>query len=186
MASPAPAGPSGKVVKLKDPKADLRNASGGVVTGHGIVDVVGVSGQIVKGQLVVKIQVVGKIPASYSTTKAEINYIVAVERDESGDSDYWVALTNREDGSWVAELTVWDTSDTLAAEQFPGTGTADNRTVSLRVDLAALGSPHTLRLSVISQVANAESGDVLAEDQVPAGQQYLPSKKWLTLVVPAD
>ena len=182
--SPAPSGPTGKIAKLKDPKSDLKDPDGGTAKRRSDIDIVAVSGQVVKGQLVVNVQVAATIAATYPSAKADVSYLVAIEADGSGDSDYWLTLTNREDGSWVPELTDWATSETYPDKEFPGAGAPSKSTVSFRVDLESLGSPGELRLSVITQVADHETGNVVAEDQSPAGQQYIPDKKWLTVPVP--
>ena len=50
-----------------------------------------------------------------------------------------------------------------------------------RIPLSVLGDPSKVRISVVTQRSDPESGDVTAEDLVPKGSQFEPSDTWLTV-----
>ncbi len=169
-------------VELEDAKGDLVDEDGRTSARNPHVDVRRVSASADGTHLWVSVDVGGTIPASISTTRQLLNYLLIIEADRSGEFDYWVAVENRENGSWVGNLTDWATSQTYAEENFPGVVSVSDNTVSFRISLTALGSPSSVRIGVVTQRAENSDGSVLAQDEVPAGSfDFKPTKTWLRL-----
>jgi len=176
---------AGALKTIKDPKVDLTDADGNKVGRHPDIDIVSLAAQAVGDQLYVDLQVAGDVPKTYSTTKAEVDYLVVMEADGSGKGDYWLKLTNNKPGTWVPELSDWVTTSAYEGADFPGVGKVAKTHVTFRVRLSSLGSPKHLRLSAITQRINHATGEVTAQDQAPAGELYAPTTKWLTMDLPA-
>jgi hypothetical protein len=170
---------------IKDPKVDLTDADGNKVGRHPDIDIVSLAAQAVGDQLYVDLQVAGDVPKTYSTTKAEVDYLVVVEADGSGKGDYWLKLTNNKAGSWAPELSDWVTTSAYEGADFPGVGKVAKTHITFRVKLSSLGSPKHLRLSAITQRINHATGEVTAQDQAPAGELYAPTNRWLTIDLPS-
>jgi hypothetical protein len=164
---------------------DLTDADGNKVGRHPDIDIVSLAAQAVGDQLYVDLQVAGDVPKKYSTTKAEVDYLVVVEAEHSGKGDYWLKLTNNKAGTWVPELSDWVTTSSYEGADFPGVGKVAKTHITFRVKLSSLGSPKHLRLSAITQRINHATGEVTAQDQAPAGELYAPTSKWLTMDLPA-
>jgi hypothetical protein len=184
IAAPEPAedGLVADAVGIKDPKSDLRNADGKKIkkrVPH--IDITRLSASADGTDLRITLRLAGDVPREMASFQQELNYLVVLEADKSGENDYWLMLTNLEAGSWSPALSDWATNYTKDEDEFPGTFVVADNEVSFIVSLSALGSPTSLRLSAITQKADHETGDVEAEDQVPKGEQYVPAKSWLTL-----
>jgi hypothetical protein len=168
-------------VSIKDPKNDLVNEDGKKVKRVPHVDITRLYAWANGAELRVTLRMAGDVPDEMSSVRQELNYLVMVEADESGSEDYWLMLTNQEDGSWAPELTDLATGQGRHGDDFPGYHVIADNELSFSVSLTALGSPSSLRLSAITQKADHETGRVEAEDQAPKGEQYIPADAWLKL-----
>ena len=74
-----------------------------------------------------------------SSFEQELNYLVVIEADASGGNDYWLMLTNLEDGSWSPVLSDYTTNYTKDDDEFPGSHVIADNEVSFTVPLTALG-----------------------------------------------
>lgn len=175
-ASPLAAGGGlvAKAVTLQDKKGDLVDEAGRKVGKNTRVDIVAVTASADGTDLLITIQLAGKVPADLSSNDQAITYDVEIESD--GDRDTTVLVSNVEAGGWVGS--VIDGTDSPA---FTGDLDVDGRTIDLRVPLASLGNPRSLRLAVIAQRADNDSLEVSAEDQVPKGATGKSRKRWLAL-----
>jgi hypothetical protein len=165
---------------LTDAKNDLVDASGKKAKPQPLIDITELNATSDgSGQMQLVLTVAGDIPATLPSTTREVTYALIIEADRSGDQNYALLVTNGEQGRWSVALT-----DYSAGKTHPGdpefAGVSGNH-IALEVALSDLGSPSSLRISAIAQVADHKTGKVIAEDQVPKGEQYRPDASWLTL-----
>jgi hypothetical protein len=171
-------------VTLEDRRGDLVDGNREKVSEHAPVDILNMTGYADGDELHLTLALAGTAPRTRSPLDQETTYLFAVEKDGSGQSDYWITLRNRGSGVSSPEL-IENTGEggtrTSSGDTFPGAMEVDENTVKATVRLDALGDPSTLRISAITQGTDFETGDVLAEDQVPEGRQDTPGDAWLTL-----
>lgn len=166
---------------LTDPTNDLVDEDGHKANRNPAVDLTRFEANADGTELNVTMTLDGDVPTKVSSTSQELNYIVEVEAAGAQPFDYWLLVTNLESGAWYAALTDWDGNSAEEDNQFPGTFIVAKNHVIISVPLAALGSPTRLTLMAVTQRADHASGKVVAEDQVPTGDQSIASKDWLTL-----
>jgi hypothetical protein len=165
---------------LTNGKNDLVDANGKKANPQPIIDITELNAMSDgTGSLQLGLTVAGDIPATLSSTAREVTYAIVIEADGSGDEDYALLVTNGEQGRWSVALTDYSAGKTLAGDrEFSG---VSGHHIALDVALTDLGSPSSLRISAIAQVADHKTGKVIAEDQVPEGEQHRPDASWLTL-----
>ena len=166
---------------ITDPKNDLVDEDGRKAKTNPHIDLTRMEAEADGSDLQVTMTMAGDIPAKISSTRQELNYVVEVEAEGSQPFDYWLLVTNLESGAWYAALTDWAGNSAEEDNEFPGTFVVGRNVVTVRVPLTVLGSPSRLRMLAVTQRADHKSGKVVAEDQVPKGDQSVPSKSWLTL-----
>ena len=122
MAAPVPAddGLVADAVTIKDPKNDLVNEDGRKVKRVPQIDITRLYAWANGTDLRITLRLAGNVPKDMSSVSQELNYLVVIEADESGEYDYWVMLTNLEDGSWSVALSDWATGLSQSDEKFPG------------------------------------------------------------------
>jgi hypothetical protein len=172
---------TGAATVLTDKKNDLVDEDGGEAPRNPHVDITKVEARADGTDLIVSITLAGGLPDTLSSLRQELTYLFVIEADDSGEFDYWMTVENREDGHWSPSLTDWATSQSYFDDEYPGSYSVDANAVMMRIPLWALGSPSRVRLQAISQRADHESGEVVAEDQAPEGEQYRPSADWLAI-----
>ena len=166
---------------LTDPKNDLVDEDGHKATRNPHIDLVRVEAEADGTDLQVTMTMAGNVPARISPNRQELDYVVEVEAQGAQTLDYWLLVTNVEGGAWYAALTDREGDSAEEDNEFPGTLVVDKNSVIVRVPLAVLGSPSRLRMMAVTQRADHKSGKVVAEDQVPRGDQSVASTRWLTL-----
>lgn len=166
---------------LTDPKNDLVDEDGHKATRNPHIDLVRVEAEADGTELQVTMTMAGNVPAKISPDRQELDYVVEVEAQGAQTLDYWLLVTNVDGGAWYAALTDWEGNSAEEDNEFPGTLVVDKNSVMVHVPLAVLGSPSRLRMMAVTQRADHKSGRVVAEDQVPRGDQSIASKSWLTL-----
>jgi hypothetical protein len=166
---------------IKDAKSDLTDPNGKKVGRKPHIDLTQLQAVADGRNLRLSLTMAGNVPAKVPSVQQELKYLVAVEADGSGVDDYWVTLTNMENGSWSVSYTDWATGLSGNDETFPGSFTVTDNHIDVTISLTALGSPSALRLAVYTQLADHKTGNVAAQDQAPKGEPYVPAKAWLTL-----
>lgn len=166
---------------LADPKNDLVDGNGKKAKRQPMIDITALDATSDGSKLHAVLTVAGDVPAKLPATLQEVSYLIVIEADQSGDEDYNVLIGNTEKGGWSASLVDQGVGESYAGELFPGAFSITGNRITVSVPLTSLGSPTQLRISAITQVADHESGDVTAEDQVPMGEQYRPDSSWLML-----
>jgi hypothetical protein len=166
---------------ITDPRNDLVDEDGRKAKTNAHIDLTRLEAEADGSDLQVTMTLAGDIPARTSSTRQELNYVVEVEADGAQPFDYWLLVTNLESGAWYAALTDWAGNSAEEDNEFPGTLVVAKNLVIVRVPLSVLGSPTRLRMLAVTQRADHKSGKVVAEDQVPKGDQSVPTKSWLTL-----
>jgi hypothetical protein len=166
---------------LTDSKNDLADEDGHKAKSNPQIDLVRAEATADGTDLQVTMTMAGNVPAKISSNRQELNYVVEVEAKGAKTLDYWLIVTNLEGGAWYAALTDWGGNSAEEDNEFPGTFAVDKNQVTIRVPLAVLGSPTRLRMMAVTQRADHKSGKVVAEDQVPKGDQSVPTTSWLTL-----
>jgi hypothetical protein len=168
---------------IKDKKGDLVDEADDPVTKNGQVDIVKLTASADGSSLRLLLDLAGDVPAGVSSTDQQITYLFQVETDRSGTFDYWIVISNLENGAWSASITDYTEAGHGASAygpRFPGSNVVDGRSVAVTVALQALGHPSRLRIAAAAQRADHVSGVVLAEDHAPKDTTK-PSKAWLAL-----
>jgi hypothetical protein len=66
-------------------------------------------------------------------------------------------------------------------DKYRGSYALTDNVMVLTIPLTALGSPSRMRLHAVTQLADLESGDVLASDAAPKGVMGGSPEGWMTL-----
>ena len=172
-----------EAVSIKDKKGDLVDEAGDAVKKNGLVDIVKVTASADGSSLRLMLELAADIPAAPPATDQPLNYLFQVEKDRSGSFDYWIVISNLENGSWSASITDYTKAGngrSAYGSRFPGSAVVQGNLVVVTVSLEALGDPATLRIAASSERDDHTSGKVLAEDHAPKDSAK-PSKSWLAL-----
>ena len=178
--TPHPSGTRGPATGT-DKEGDLRKPSGKRANGPGYVDVLEIEAGVTDGQLSFVLTMAANVPESMPSTVAEINYLVVIDSIGDGDWDYWISLTNLENGAWTPTLTDWIVGHDYAGPAFPGSVIVKGDSILGGVPITALGNADHLRVCVVTQRSKPHSGDLTAEDNAPT-DGCLEGAGWITVV----
>ena len=168
---------------INDKKGDLVDEAGDAVKKNGRVDIVKVTASTDGSSLRLTLELADDIPTTLPSTEQALTYLFQVETDRSGSFDYWVVVSNLENGSWSAALTDYTEAGhgkSAYGPRFPGSVSVAGNLVTVTVALLSIGNPAKLRIAAAAERDDHPSGKVLAEDHAPKDTAK-PSKAWLAL-----
>ena len=170
-------------MSIKDKKGDLVDEAGDPVTKNDHIDIVKLTAAADGSSLRLALDLAGVVPAALSSKDQQVTYLFELEKDRSGAFDYWIVISNLENGSWSASITDYTEAGhggSAYGSRFPGSSVVDGKSVQVTVALEAIGNPSRLRIAAAAQRADQVSGVVLAQDHAPKDTTK-PSKAWLAL-----